>query len=410
MNIAFCRFNQASDLDFYIGSVSSRNTDQRVGVLHALLELGHDVTVVSYVTNKHRHVFNGESKGNFNYSWARGLKYDIHADISKFDLLLVETAAGNSMYTFKDDDSREDISYVGHFANVLRKAQGVPILIWHHGDQGLSFPFGRLSCLTDNITEEELANLSPYNYRHLFKGIDIWDGYEYTVWHQSADTQKFMDVYSVNYCRPEVHIDRAIGSVTGKCPIIDIELPIRKRSELRYDLVYVGEAKPKRVDKIRKFYDTRYATSMIVGSKWDTVDWKNKTTRYIPGRDKVHGIVQEHYNKGIACVLCLDSPLHDVSMTTTRHVQAAMSGAVLLADGSLPHVERHVGSDQYAVHTIEDVLQQLEYLEDDDYRIDSVNFQRASIPTWTDVMVPILDVGIGKSQGDDFNGSQTKNK
>lgn len=403
MKIAFCRFNQFVDLDYALGSVASRNTDQRVGVLHALVVLGHEVTIVSPVHPKHMHVFNGDCVGEFDYTWASALKYDLNADMSKFDLMIVETASGNTMFSYTDKVTKESVSFVKNTAEIFRRAKGLPVVIWQIDGPALAFPFARLSCLTQNITEEELAALSKNNYRHLFRDIDVFDGFEYTVWHQGYNSRVFMDVFSNVYKRPEVHIDRVISTVTGKCPIIDIEYPITPNNDLMYDLVYVGAAKPERLDKIRKYYDTPHLLSKIVGTGWDKIDWTNKSTAIMPGRDKVHGVVQSHYRTGLACVICFDRYLHEVSMTTTRHIQAMMSGCVVLVDGSLPDAKRHSGSLKYAVNTIEDVLQHLEWLDtDESYRRSVIDFQRASIPYWTDVMVPVLNVGSGKEKGDEW--------
>lgn len=389
MKIAFCRYNQNTDLDYGIGSVGTRNTDQRVGVLEALVELGHEVTIVSSVSARHQHALRGESAGKFDNSWMTALRYDLDADIQSYDLLLVETASTNTMFSFTKDG--KETRHIGHFANVLREAKGVPVLIWHHGNRDLSFPFSRLSCMLDGMSPEELAKLSPHNYRNLFRNIDIWTGYDYTVWHQSADDERFKQVFGFQYNRPEVSISKFIGTVTGRSLRYDHEYPVKHVGNTDFDLVYVGRAGTNhRIERVKNFYDDPWLDSLIVGWGWDKQTWQNSVTT--PGQSQYHGDVQDHYRRGLACVCVLDNELAQVGMTTTRHVQSIMSGCITFADSEVFQAERLVGDSEFVVSSADDVVEILATIADKPKtRQDIVNFQRKNIPLWVDIMPKVLN-------------------
>lgn len=388
MKIAYCRFNQPTDLDYALGSVSSLGTELRVGIMEAMVELGHDVTVVSYVPAKQHHVFSGKSVGDFDNSWMTALKYNLDADIQDYDLLFVETAAGNSMYSFTKDGQEK--SFVGHFADVLRRSQGVPILVYQHGPKNLSFPFSRLSCLLEGIDEAYLETLSPNNYRNLFRDIDIWNGYQYTVWHHAPDKSKFLEVFSNYYGRPEVKISKFVSSPMAYSPRYDKLYKPRKYENVDYDLVFVGATStPWRIERVKRFYDSKWYDSRVVGKGWDEVDFQHGVDT--PGRVGFHGDAQKLYLDGQACVLIAGDDLSRCGLATTRHIQTIRGGTFTMIDDAIYNPKHFMGTDEFVVEDDNDVMDMLEEYCDD-YRklVEVVRYQRSLLQRWADVLPTVL--------------------
>lgn len=398
MKIAFARYNQNTDLDYAIASVASRNTEERLGVLEALVELGHDVTIVSFVSGKHRHVLKGESLGEYDNSWMSALKWDMFADMQQFDLFIVETASANTMYSYKYEG--ETIGYIEHFSDLLHDACGVPICIFHVGQQELAFPFGRLNCLRGEQDAEYVKTLSPRNYRRIFQDVDVWDGYDYTLWCKAASAKEFVKSFSGTYGRPEVCI-KCVSSGIGYSDRYDLALPPRNVHTAEYDLVYVGRAdRQERIDKVRMYYDHPSFLSLIVGKNWNKQVWKHNGVD-APGQSKYHGDVHTHYARGLACVLVLDKEMMRCGMATTRHIQSIRSGCITMVDKDIFRGERWVGGEEFVVDNPDDVIEVLDAYCDTQGHLEEANeYQRQCLRPWTDVVPRVLDVAVGKAKGD----------
>jgi len=402
MRIAFARYNQNTDLDYALASVASRNTEERLGILEAMVELGHDVTIVSWVSKKHRHVFKGESKGRFDNGWMTSLVWDMNADMQSFDLFFVETASANTMFSFGWDGER--VGYVEHFAELLYETVGVPVLVYHHGPAELAFPFDRMRCMLMNpLTDEELAKLSPHNYRNIFHGMDIWGDYEYTVWHKAYTTGHFLrdGAMKHSYARPELADKlKFVATDIGYSPRYDTVMPARDPASAEFDLVYVGRAnKRERIAKIHKYYDNPNYTSLLVGKGWDEELWEHYVTA--PGQSKYHGDVQEHYGRGLACVQTLDKDLAVSGMATTRHIQSIHSGCITMVDSDISGGDRWVGGEDFVVSSPADVVDVLEFYCDTHEHLREANdYQRSCLKRWVDVVPHALAVAVGKEGAD----------
>lgn len=403
MRIAFVRYNQNTDLDYAIASVASRNTEERLGILEAMVALGHEVTIVSWVSEKHRHVLKGKSLGKFDNSWMRALRWDMNADIQSFDMLFIETASANTMFSFSWDG--ETVGYVEHVADLLSEAEGIPIMIYHHGPAVLAFPFPRLSCvLTDPISDKELKKLSPRNYRRIFRDIDIWNNYDYTIWHKAYTSKSFLADGAMRGCygRPELRGKlKFVATDIGYSPRYDIILPSRNPKHAEYDLVYVGAAGTReRIDKIRHYYDNPNYTSLLVGKGWDTMQWGDGVTA--PGRSKYHGDVQDHYQRGLACVLALDKDLALSGTATTRHIQSIHSGCVTMADASINGGKRWVG-DEFVVSDADDVFNILMDCCENGAKLREVNaYQKGLLHRWEEIVPRALNVCVGLEEPDEI--------
>lgn len=403
MRIAFARFNQNTDLDYAVASVASRNTEERVGVLEALVEHGHEVTIVSFIAEKHRHALKGESEGPFDNSWMTALRWTMKPNMQRYDLLIVETAAGNSMYQYHYKG--ESVSYIQHFADILRRTQGgPPILIFHVGMGGLAFPFARLSCLFDEQDEAYNATLSPLNYRNIFKDLDIWDGFEWTLWSKAYSSQLFVEAFKNFYGRKELKLSRYVNTPIGYSERYDFCLPPRIPEESEYDLVYVGRAdNPWRKERIHHFYDSEEYNALLVGKGWDKESWRNGNID-APGQSKYHGDVQDHYRRGLACILCLDPELAQSGMCTTRHIQSIRSGCVTMVDKYIRGGEEWVGGEDFQVSSQDDVVRALdEYCSTKKRLAEANEFQKSKLVQWFEIIPYVLDVGVGKEKGEEVN-------
>lgn len=387
MKIAYCRFNQNTDLDFTIASTASRNTEERIGVLEAMVELGHDVTIVSFVSASHMHVFKGEcATTQFDNTWMKKLRYNLDPDMQQFDMMIVETSTTNTMFGY--GSGANHTSFIQHFADLLKKSKGLPIMIFHVGMQNLSLPLYRMT-MDPNISDEERDALSPINYRNIFKDINIWD-YDWHLWSKAYSKKAFMKAFSKTYGRKDYHISSHVNTPIGYSKRYDKAIRPR-RSKPEYDLVYVGRCDNLwRRQRIHTMYDDSRYKSLLVGKGWDNEQWLNAASITTPGQTKNHGDVQSHYKKGIGCVLCLDPELADAGMSTTRHIQSIRSGCVTMADHKILGADKWVGSE-YLVSSADDVYEILQACEQSqDFYVDSVEYQRSLLVQWIDIIPEVV--------------------
>ena len=423
MRIAFCRYNLNVDLDFSIASVGSRNSDERLGILEALIEMGHNVTIVSWVPIKHRHALKGESKGNYDNSWMTSMKWDIWADMQQFDLFLVETATTTTNFYFRHEG--EVIYYINHFAELLLEAKGLPVLIYHHGNRGLSFPFVRLSKPQMDV---KLESLDPLNYHNIFRDIDIWNN-DFTIWHKAHTSMSFLKEYSIQYYRSDMDLDKVkfVRTPIGYSSRYDKEHPTIDPTKTEFDLCYVGrndrgtQASGGRPARIHKFYDSELYSSLLVGKGWElegyagnnkklmlrygSFSWKHSITT--PGKTRNHGDVFDHYRRAKASIQILPHAMAYSGMATSRHQQAIMAGAVCFVAEDIVGGSDWVGDEDFVVSDAEDVAEALEYYCDTlKHQKDANDYQRSKLHKWLDIIVRPLNVAVGKEEPDDVSSAK----
>jgi hypothetical protein len=381
------RSNQPTELDYEIASVNSLGTDIRLGVLEGLVEAGHEVTITSFIPEKHMHALRGGSLGNFDNKWMTALNYDLNPDMDKFDYLFIEPAATNSMYSFKRDGVV--VPFFTQLMDILKKSQGVPIVIIQHGPNNLEFPLGRMQTLPEKYDQKYLDSVSPNNMHNLFKGFDYRD-YKWVLWTFAASTQHIIK-NSSNYKIPDLKFYRTVNTRLGYSPRYDKRFDVRRISAAEYDLVFVGKVGTTyRGERVQKFYDTDEYTSLIVGKDWDTLMWKYRDNITIPGADKYHGNVQSHYEKGLACIVCVSKDLAASGTEVTRVPQVIQSGCLAMCDSAIVGAERMVG-EQFIVKSTEDVCRILDEWTIKQRKLDEVvEYQRSLLPTWQSLMDEVL--------------------
>ena len=387
MKIAYMRSNQPTELDYEIASVNSLGTDIRLGVLEGLVEEGHQVTITSYIPEKHMHALRGESLGNFDNKWMTLLKYDLNPDMDKFDYLIIEPAATNSMYSFSKDGI--SVPFFKQLNDVLVKSKGIPIIIIQHGPNNLEFPLGRMHTPLDKFTDEYLQSVSPYNMHNLFTGFDYRD-YKWILWTFAASTQHIIK-NSSNYKIPDLKFYRTVNTRLGYSPRYDKRFDVRQIKTAEYDLVFVGKVGTTfRGERVQKFYDTGEYISLVVGKDWDTLNWKHKDSVTIPGADKHHGNVQSHYERGLACVICVSKDLAASGTEVTRVPQVIQSGCIAMCDNMIVGADRMVGSE-FIVHNTEDVCNILDKYTIRQSKLNEVvEYQRSLLPSWQSLMNEVL--------------------
>lgn len=387
MKIAYMRSNQPTELDYEIASVNSLGTDIRLGVLEGLIEEGHDVTITSFIPEKHMHALQGKSLGNFDNAWMTALKYDLNPDMDKFDYLIIEPAATNSMYSFKKDGVM--IPFFKQLSDVLNVSKGMPIVIIQHGPTNLEFPLGRMHTPLDKYTDEYLKSVSPNNMHNIFLGFDYKE-YDWILWTFAASTKHVL-AKSPNYSIPDLKFYRTVNTRLGYSPRYDKRYSVRNIKDAEYDLVFVGKVgTPYRGIRVQNFYDTDEYISLVVGKDWDTLSWEHRDSVTIPGADKYHGNVQSHYEKGLACVICVNKDLAANGTEVTRVPQVIQSGCLAMCDNAITAADRMVGKE-FVVRNINDVCNILDkYCENQKKLNDVVEYQRSMLPTWQSLMPEVL--------------------
>lgn len=385
MKIAYSRFNQYCELDYAVASASSLGTELRVGILHALVEMGHDVDIVTPIGGKHIHALCGESKGDYDNTWMRALSEVVQPDGQNYDVIFVETAALNSMYGFSLN--REKISFIQNFVEFLYTSQGVPIILYQHGPKSLSFPLWRVAHQMDNFTGN-VEELSAYNYRRIFD-FDILDGYDYHVWHHAPDTDSFLRYFGKDYNL--VPYNNIISTQIAYDPLYDKLWDPRRIEDTQYDLAFVGAMSTAyREERVRRYYDDPRIDSKIVGRGWDKLSFNHNVTT--PGKMGHHGDAQSLYQDSLACVLIANKEMATAGLATTRHIQTIRGGTFTMIDDCIYNPEWWMGTDEFVVGCVDDVVDMLdEYCDDYTKLCEVMEYQQSLLKRWIDVVPEVLN-------------------
>jgi hypothetical protein len=155
--------------------------------------------------------------------------------------------------------------------------------------------------------------------------------------------------------------------------------------------VFVGKVGTTfRGERVQRYYDTDEYVSLIAGKGWDELTWRNPECVTTPGADKYHGNVQSHYEKGMACVICVSKDLAISGTEVTRIPQVIQSGCLAMCDDAIIGAERMVG-EEFVVAGVSDVCRILDKYCKSQRKFDEVvEYQRSLIPTWQSLMKKVL--------------------
>ena len=360
------RYSMGVELDFINASAKALGTEIRLGILEGLLQLGHQVTVLSTIPKKHLHILDGKGE-KFDYSIFANLKYE-PIKIPKMDLLLIESSVANVFFAQRN---------IERLIQIMLKYHG-PICYYHHADQLSSFPLGAMM----DGERSGFEKTKGISYKNIFKEVardaSIDRRFILMTHARPKLLKKKMDTNRFRYSRFDQSIRIPVGySSTFDHP--DKIIPISRRD---YDLIYIGKEKSNvRTKRIINLYGEDYGCQRRLYGHWKTPPLCFSYGGYIPGHGKVYS--DNMWGNSRASIVTADSWFTEIGMMTTRMIQSIRSHCLTLIDSNFFRPDEYIGSE-YVVSNHEDVHK---FLDMNSKQLGKeITEQQFRISTWKDIL------------------------
>lgn len=376
LKIGICRFSQRFDIDFYAGSASALGTDLRVQMIEGLVNLGHDVTILSEVpqdqlwllltnTAKIRHPFyDYRFIGKVNYSPGKIPKGGL-------DLFIVECSTTNVRFGGVN---------LPIFGNLMRQLKDTQCVVYQHGalNSEIGVALGEMYRHGADKYEPNLEE--PNHFRDYFYKIKQ-NANAWSIWTHTPTPAKILNDERarsnyVTWC------DDAHYLPIGRSKNFDRAL-VRAEPEDLVDIIYIGREKtPKRTARLVELAggDTKCCKRLLYG-KWNNPPdgW------YYGGFVEGHGRVYELLPKAKAAIHISDPWFYQTGMLTTRLVQASSAGVAGFVDAEWTSAEESGMFGESSMISSHDQIHQ--YLAD----YSEIARQQASrLATWEENLDPVL--------------------
>lgn len=364
MKIGFHRYSQACDIDFYTASAKLLGTELRVGLLEALVQLGHQIVVLSHVPASQTWLFKNQDHPIYDYSWMKNVEYLPDGVPQDLDLLIIENSTTNAFYG-GDNLLRT--------AEILKNIHDTHCVVYQHADvtDAVAVPLSRIyNAVAD-------PNLDPINLKNIFGGTEL-NGNQWTIWSHACNDEAVMGAKgnNVSYHRWS---NKHVGFSLGYSENFDRPLASFKEEEM-VDIVYIGGEKS-------EFRNKRLFELAGSGNCCKRVlfgNWKNPPDGwYYGGTIEGHGRAYAFLPMGKACIGVSDKWPYASGQLTSRLTMAIRAGCISFADHLWSCLDRIFG--QAAI--IESHEQIHQYLPE--WKEISEN-QNSRIATWQEVYENVL--------------------
>lgn len=374
MNVGYLRFSSTIELDYMDSSVTKRGTGVRLGVLEAMVEDGHDVTLLTKSEDKN--LLEGEEqlgfgafdedteedgKGPIDYTFLEeGVEADHKTrDMSQFDVLFIESGPPNVLYGSEYGVVEYDRKFDGDTPHIWRTFDCVDrfeghVFYWQH-DLKLPFPFGE-------ATKEMTPGVSARNLTRMGNEVDFHKNKEWSVGSYCFNPA----VVEEEYDGKRFAYDRFDFEWTiipcGYSENIDQRFDPRPWDEMEHEMIYIGsgDRSQYRRDRVWEYYDDPGYDSGIIGAKWDEFK-RNSPNLKFHGPVGGHGDVYRISNWAGVSVMMGCELFERAKMMTPRAMNGIMGGNVVLCDE--PMYSGYHFDEKYVVSSTEDVQEQMEEIK-----------------------------------------------
>lgn len=376
MKIGYVRMNMPLDLDFFKASPTALGTELRLGIIDAMVQQGHEVTILSPVKKSHLHILKGEKTKEFDYSCFKKVKYD-HTGYPKQDVLFIEKSVPNTMFRYKVNG--KDIPFVWRTFQLINKHKG-HVVYFQEEAAGQSFPFA--------VQHQELGKgRSEWNLRVMGKKVDFWKDKTWTILTHYKHHKKWIKSINENRFCYNKYI-RTHGLKSKQIPVCysaKFDRRFLPKKNPQYKLLYIGNDRDKnRKMKMYKFYDGHKFRSNVFG-KWKPENVKMFETTDFMGFCSP-GLVTETYNNSYATVQIADREYEEYGLTTNRIVQVIRGGSICFCDKDIQGSQDYF-DDYFLVNSREDLRKKLEEVQNMSYeeRKTLNEEQHSKLQTWDSI-------------------------
>jgi len=397
MEVAYARFNNPIELDFFDSSTKLRGTEHRLGILEALADEGHDVTIVSKIRGGHGDLLDGVQQDGFaafiedeeeddpiDYHFLSQIDSDEQTrDMDRFDVLLIECGPTNTQFSYKSSvpgyqtKFGTSTPYIWRVFDLIDQFEGH--VIYYQHDIKLGFPFLE-------TTREPTPGVARNNLTRMGSEVDFWENKDWTIMTHALDPSTLEDHFSEirRYSYDEFPLSWTVVPICYS-DNVDLRFEPRREESLKHDLVHVGsgDRSAERREKIWDRLDLSDWDVGIVGGGWREEGWDRGDIFY-HGRVGDHGDVYEIQNWAAATLQIGDPLFEDVEMITGRICAGARGGNIVLIDDDLAtgrYIDPH-----WHVSDRDDIRDRLEEISEMSYeeRLETNERQLDRLSQWTD--------------------------
>lgn len=366
MRIGFARYSQSCDIDFYNASSRLLGCELRVGLLEALVKLGHQVVILSKVPDEQEWLFyNPERHPVYDYDWLNDVAYlPSGAPPDDLDLFIVENSTTNAFYGGDN---------LLRFAEVLKALHDTTCVVYQHADvtDAIAVPLSRIyNAVAD-------PNLAEVNLKNIFAGTEM-NGNRWVIWSHANNDTAVMGAKgnNVSYHRWS---DKHIGFPLGYSENFDRPLAFYKPEDM-VDIIYVGGEKSEaRTNRLLELAGTGSCCKRVLFGRWKNppAGW------YYGGPIEGHGRAYNFLPMGRCTVSVSDKWIYESGQLTTRLTMAVRAGIMSFADSQWNNLDAVLGKGAQ----IESHEQIHEFLPQ--WR-EVAEAQRLRLKTWTEIYDNVL--------------------
>lgn len=366
MKIGFARYSQDCDIDFYNASAKLLGTELRVGLLEALVQLGHDVTVLSIVPKKQQWLFKApDLHPVYDYSWMSKVEYspvDIPDDL---DIFIVENSTTNAFYGGDN---------LLRFAELVKGIHNTHCVVYQHADvtDAVAVPLSRIY----NAVKD--PNLADINLKNVFGGTEM-NGNKWTIWSHASDEEAVMGAKgnNVSYHR---WADRHVSFPLGYSANFD--RPLAKfDTEDMVDIVYIGgEKSTYRNERLDVLAGNGPCCKRVLFG-----NWKNPPEGWFYGGTiEGHGRAYSFLPMGKAGIGVSDKWPYASGQLTSRLSMAIRAGQISFGDHLWNNLDSIMGPGAI-IESHEQIHEFLPHFQDINEQ------QKAKLKSWEEIYANVLE-------------------
>lgn len=324
MKIGFSRYSQACDIDFYNASARLLGCNLRIGLLEALVQLGHEVVLLSEIPKSQEWLFSCQEHPIYDYSWLRQVEYSPEEIPDDLDLFIVENSTTNAFYGGEN---------LLRFAKVIKNLHDTRCVVYQHADisDAVAVPLHRIY---NAVANEKLADI---NLKNVFAGTEM-NGNEWTIWSHSNNKSAILGSKGNNVSYGKF-TDKHIGFPIGYSANFDRPLASIAEKEM-VDIIYVGGEKSEfRTERLELLAGTEDCCKRIMFGRWNNPPkgW------YYGGPIEGHGRVYSFFPLAKATVSVSDKWIYDSGQLTDRLTMPIRAGIMSFADSQWNNLNSVLG-------------------------------------------------------------------
>lgn len=385
------------ELDYY-NSTSNGNSDERIGILKALVKKNCDITIHTSIHKRDEPLLNGDFSGREYLSFLEKVKYDPISLPEESDLLFVEQGTDNMTYPYSHIKGK---LFMRRAFECIDKFKG-PVA-WFHSDPTLPFTFRQMidpkyewGHPNNGYTNKEKREPGWTTNSGWATREEIISGKKHYVLIRTDDIEGTLNIY--NGARPGYkdlrdHLEFRYMPVAYD---YDLGKRFKVKKNLNNFLIYTGGDRSRR-PSFRKYYDN-IAYDVLATGRWkdDVISTLHDNITFT-GWIKYREEVQDLINDSKVCVQIGPQKAIKLGWTTARLFEIASCRCISLLDSEVYKPERFVPSEWYIVNGREDALDRYKEIQSMSYKkrkkaiYKELNFMKENW-NWDNATKPILDI------------------